>query len=76
MSRGELDEPTLSTISQQLPVMNDLPRTIGCLSPDIISIKFDSTSTIPNAAVCLQDTLNTLAEARYALHEVIAVFVN
>lgn len=72
MSRGLLDESTLKSVSQQLPDIDDLRHVVSCLSPDFLSVKFDPSSTIPNAAVCLQDTLNTLAEACYALHEAIA----
>ncbi len=72
MSRGTLDEPTLAAISKQVPVIDDLRRTVFCLYPDIISVKCAPSSTIPCAAACLQDTLNTLAEARYALYEAIA----
>lgn len=72
MSRGLLDDATLESISNQLPVLENLENTVLQLSPDFISTKFGYNSTVPNAAVCLQDTINTLAEARYALHEVIA----
>jgi hypothetical protein len=72
MSRGLLDDVALTSISQQLPSLKDLEKSVLQLSPDFISVKFKRDSTIPTAAVCLQDTVNTLAEARYALHEVIA----
>ncbi len=72
MSRGLLDEVTLTSISHQLPPIEDLEKIVLRLSPDFISIKFKPDSTIPIAAVCLQDTINTLAEAHYALHEVLA----
>lgn len=72
MSRGLLDDATLASISNQLPVIEYLENIVLQLSPDFISMKFEHNSTVPNAAVCLQDTINTLAEARYALHEAIA----
>ena len=72
MSRGLLDNPTLQSISENLPVIDDLQQTTLSLSPDFISINYKPNSTIPNAAICLQDTVNTLSEARYAFHEVIA----
>ena len=72
MSCGLLDEVTLTSISHQLPPIEDLEKIVLRLSPDFISIKFKPDSTIPIAAVYLQDIINTLAEARYALHEVLA----
>jgi hypothetical protein len=72
MGRGLLDDTTLASISQQLPPIENLQRTVLQLSPDFVSIKFTLDSTIPTASVCLQDTVNILAEARYALHEALA----
>jgi hypothetical protein len=72
MSRGLLDDATLESISQQIPSIEDLEESVVQLSPDFISIKFKLKSTIPAAAVCLQDAVNTLAEARYALIEALA----
>lgn len=72
MSRGNLDDATLEAIDHQLPDFHQLRHTVRYLSPDFISAKFGPSSTIPAAAACLQDTLNTLSEARYALHETLA----
>ncbi len=72
MSRGLLDDVTFASISQQLPSIESLQRTVLQFSPDFISIKFKPDSTISTAAVCLQDTVNALAEARYALCEALA----
>jgi hypothetical protein len=72
MSRGLLDEPTLKFIADKLPDLKQMEVTVGTLSPDIVSIKFPHTSTVPIASVCLNDAINTLTEARYALHEVYA----
>jgi hypothetical protein len=72
MSRGLLDEVTLESINQQLPSIKNLEKIVLQIQPDFISTKFKPDSTIPTATVCLQDAVNTLAEARYALHEVIA----
>lgn len=72
MSRGLLDEVTLESINQKLPSIENLQKVALQIQPDFISTKFKPDSTIPVAAVCLRDTINTLTEARYALHEVIA----
>jgi hypothetical protein len=72
MSRFLLDDSTLSSISQDLPDLYNLQETVLRLTPDILSMKFASESTIPIAAVCLQDATNHLFEARYALQECFA----
>lgn len=72
MSRFLLDDSTLSRISQDLPDLENLQKTVSRLTPDHISIKFAPESTVPVAAVCLQDATDTLFEARYALHECFA----
>ena len=72
MSRGELDNATLAVISQQLPSIGQLDRIVSRFSVDIISMRFNAGSTMPDAAVCLQDTVNTLHEAWYAMHEALA----
>jgi hypothetical protein len=72
MSRGELDNATLASISGQLPSIEDLEKTVLSLSPDLISARFKPKSSVPRASVCLQDAVNALAEARYALHEALA----
>jgi hypothetical protein len=72
MSRGKLDSATTALVSQQLPPIEELRRTASAFSPDIIAAQFGPDSTMPDAAVCLQDAVNTLAEARYALSEALA----
>jgi hypothetical protein len=72
MSRGLLDDSTLELIANRLPDVGKLERIVNPLPPDFISMKFAHTSTVPIAAVCLQDAVNTLTEAKYALHEVYA----
>jgi len=72
MSRGLLDDSTLKLIASKLPNIAKLEGIVGPLAPDFISMKFNRESTVPIAAVCLQDTIETLTEARYALHEVYA----
>src|SRR6185369_12433059 len=42
------------------------------LNPNIISIKFEPTGTIPLAAICLQDTFFVMQEIRIALDEGLA----
>ncbi|CAG0936953.1 hypothetical protein TFLX_05853 [Thermoflexales bacterium] len=70
--RGKLSKSTLESISEQLPDIRGLQETVIPLTPDMISMHFNTTSTIPNASVCLYDTVSALQEARYALHEAIA----
>ena len=72
MSRGLLDDATLTAISQQLPNLETLQGAVLRLSPDLIAAKLGPGSSIPTAAVCLQDTIHTLSDARYALHEALA----
>ena len=72
MSRGLLDDVTLQLIASKMPDVDKLNKLVMPLPPDFISLKFGYTSTVPIAAVCLQDTVNTLFEAKYALHEVYA----
>jgi len=72
MSRGLLDESTLAGVSKELPSLESLRATVSSLAPDFISTKFLSESTVPVAAVCLQDAVRTLFQARYALHEFFA----
>jgi len=72
MSRGELDDATLAIISRQLPSIEELHKAVSRFSVDIISMRFGAGSTMPDAAVCLQDAVNTLHEAWFALHEALA----
>jgi hypothetical protein len=72
MSRGQLGDVVLAELSKKLPDLESLSETILTLSPVFVSMRFPPESTIPVAAVCLHDALNTLYEARYALHEVLA----
>jgi hypothetical protein len=72
MSRGLLSKRELQNINKDLPDIAALHRRVLSLSPDFISIKFHHESDIPIAAVCLQDATESVAEARYALHEILA----
>lgn len=72
MSRGQLDDATLSAIAQQLPDLEKIQGVALRLHPGFIAIKFKPDSTIPTAAVCLQDASHTLSDARYAFHEALA----
>jgi len=69
MSRGQLNELQASEIEQNMPEIGALENTVLQLSPDFISMKYKAESPVPVAAVCLQDAVNTIAEARYALFE-------
>ena len=64
-----IDKETYDQASQQLPNIDSLKQTIGCLSADLISMKFKSDSNFPIASVCFQDASRTLSESRYALLE-------
>ena len=67
MSSDSIDAATLKAMLAQIPSIENLQKTVFQLLPDLISITFEPESRIPIAAVCLRDTVNTLAEARYAL---------
>ncbi|MCP4541335.1 MAG: hypothetical protein GY832_29745 [Chloroflexi bacterium] len=73
-SRFLLDNTTLARISQELPDLRNLQEAVLPLGKDIISLAFISApaSTIPIAAVCLQDATDTIVEAQYALNEFFA----
>lgn len=72
MSRGMLDYSDGQLFVQELPDLSELQGLVLTLSPDFISIPFSPENPVPAASVCLQDTLHTLAEAKYALSEVFA----
>ena len=69
MSRFLLDDETIERISKELPELESLGMAVMKLSPDFISIKYPAESNIPVTAVCLQDTLNSLLQARIGLNE-------
>ena len=72
MGRFLLDDSALREIAQELPELDRLQEIVLGLAPDFISIKVSYNSDIPVVAVCLQDTLDALSEARYALSECLA----
>jgi len=72
MSRGILEHSDIERISKETPDLSALNNLVLRLSPDVLSINYHPESRVPAASVCFQDTLHTLAEARYALHEVFA----
>lgn len=72
MSRGLLDDSELREISHETPDLSNLQEMASVFSPDFLSIPFSPESNVPVASVCLKDTVYTLEEARYALHEVFA----
>jgi hypothetical protein len=71
MSRFLLDDETIERITKELPELERLGMAVMKLSPDFISIKYPAESNIPVAAVCLQDTLNSLLQVRIGLNECI-----
>lgn len=75
MSRRKLDKESAAKLEQQLPSIVDLKLATLGLQPDPISFAFPPGSTIPIAAVCLQDVACTLEEVRYALFEALAHLV-
>ena len=72
MSRGKLDKVSASTIESQLPNVIEIRKASLQFQPDFISFGFPPGSTIPIAAVCLQDVTSTLQEIRHALFEAFA----
>lgn len=72
MSRGKLDIETAKKVENELPNVHDVRVASLELNPDMISIGFPAGSSMPIAAVCLQDATSSLAEARYALLEALA----
>lgn len=74
MSGFVLTNSTMDRIHQELPKLDHLNVVKLTLTPDFISTKFKSKpeSTVPIAAVCLQDAFDTLFAARYALGELYA----
>jgi len=69
VSRGLLSDEDLAGIADRLPSLRELTHAILSVSPDLAALKFGPESRKPDAAVCLQDSLDMLAEAVYALHE-------
>lgn len=72
MSRGKLDKETAAKVEDELPDVYAVRCSSLELNPDMISIGFPVGSSIPIAAVCLQDATSVLQEARYALLEALA----
>jgi hypothetical protein len=72
MSRGLLGKKLLKEIAKQLPDIKQLNRDILSYTPELVSFRFPSDSTIPVASVCLHDAFYMLADARYAFHEILA----
>ncbi len=72
MSRGTLDDSTAAAITARLPDLRNLQDLVLCLWPDLISTQFNYASTVPIAAVCLQDAIKVLAQVWYALYEAFA----
>ena len=72
MCRGILGQSDRERISKETPDLSALEDLVLRLLPDFLSINYHPESRVPVASVCFQDALHTLAEARYALHEVFA----
>jgi len=69
MSRGELPQSELVRIDDALTQVIPLQETVLKMHPDLISAKFPIDSTIPMAAICLQDCLDMMCDCRFALTE-------
>lgn len=69
MSRFLLDNETIERIAKELPDLENLGIPLMKLFPDFISIKYPAESNVPVAAICLQDTLNSLLQVRIGLNE-------
>ncbi len=67
-----LDHLSMESITEQLPNIAELDARVLELTADLISTSFPPESTVPGTAVCLQDTMMTLAEACYAMQEALA----
>lgn len=72
MSRGKLDSETASKVNDELPDVDAVRCASLELNPNMISMGFPVDSSMPIAAVCLQDATSVLKEARYALFEALA----
>lgn len=72
MSRGELNKSEETTIANKLPEIVGIQMTTASYFPDLISIDFSHSSTIPVASICLKDTVDMLSEARFGLFEAYA----
>lgn len=72
MSRGLLDHSDWEKISQKIPDLEKLRGMALHFAPGFLSMNFAPESTVPEASVCLNDALQTLEEAVYALSEVFA----
>ena len=76
--RGELDQATLQEIGAKLPDIRPLFK-IRSWTPLVTSatcmLAEDVSSALPLAAVCLNDTLSGITEARCAVHEALACLV-
>jgi hypothetical protein len=69
MSRGLLPDDELAAISATFVDTIWFQRRVLELHPDMIAMRHGSSSTLPNAAVCLHDLASMLNESRYALFE-------
>lgn len=72
MSRDKLDKEMAAKLEEQLPNVQGVRTQALGFRPDMISLGFPLGSTIPIAAVCLQDSTSTLQAVRYALLEALA----
>jgi hypothetical protein len=76
MSRFLLDNETIERIAKELPDLENLGIPLMKLFPDFISIKYPAESNVPVAAICLQDTLNSLLQVRIGLNTLMELFLN
>lgn len=69
MTRGLLPDDELRRIDAKLPSLNTLQGMALYIDPDSMCIAFKPGNKMPVAAICFQDTIDALRDARIALHE-------
>jgi hypothetical protein len=70
--RKNLTQSESAAIEAKLPQLNSVMSTVLRFSPDLISVRFSSDSSIPVASVCLRDTVDVLCDVKFALFEAFA----
>jgi len=70
--RKNLTPPECRAIEEKLPQLDFVMSAVLRLSPDLISVKFGSDSSIPVASICLRDAVDVLCDVKFALFEAFA----